>query len=61
MKKILLAMLLASVSAYSLAADKQQVTVSLTSANTMAQVVSKSQLSKTQTCANAEEHRRSRN
>jgi invasion protein IalB len=37
MKKTLFAVLLASVSVYSLAADKQQVTVSLTSASSMVQ------------------------
>ncbi len=37
MKKTVLALLLATVSSYSLAADKQQVTVSLTSESTMAQ------------------------
>lgn len=37
MKKTLFALLLATVSTYSLAVDKQQVTVSLTSASTMAQ------------------------
>ena len=37
MKKTFLALLLATVSTYSLAADKQQVTVTLASASTMAQ------------------------
>ncbi len=37
MKKTLFALCLATISSYSIAADKQQVTVSLTSASTMAQ------------------------